>query len=97
MTRFIRKGYLKIKCKECHKHHSYEGRDLVFDKFASKQKPEGTETTHICSFEFFCSCDTKLKVEITLIEFPEKKIHSLDYNLKNADLLEKCNISVSPI
>jgi len=94
MVKFIRKGYLKLKCKECHKTHSFEGRDLVFDPYGKTEKEQGTEKQYLCTTDFFCSCDTKIKSEILITEYPEGNISGINYDTKNAEVLERCNISI---
>jgi hypothetical protein len=94
MVRFIRKGYLKLKCKECHKSHSFEGRDLVFDPYGKTEKENGIERKYLCTNDFFCSCDTKIKSGILITEYPEGKIADISYETKNAEVIEKCSISI---
>ena len=97
MVRFIRKGYLKLKCKECHKSHSIEGRDLVFDPYRKTEKENGIERKYLSVTDFFCSCDTKIKCEILITEFPEGTISDISYDARNAEITDKCNISILSI
>lgn len=94
MVRFTRKGYLKLKCKECHKSHSFEGRDLVFDPYGKSDKEKGTEKKYLSSHSFFCSCDTRINFEILITEYPEGNIADIGYETKNAEITEKCTISI---
>lgn len=94
MIRFIRKGYLKLKCKECHKLHSIEGRDLVFDPYGKTDKNGMIERKYLSKNDFFCSCDTKLSAEILIVEFPEGKIFDVKYEAKNAEVTEKISINI---
>jgi len=94
MIRFIRKGYLKLKCKECHKSHSIEGRDLVFDPYGKFDKDGQTERKYLSKNDFFCSCDIKISAEIMITEFPEGKIADVSYEAKNAEVIEKITINV---
>lgn len=94
MIRFIRKGYLKLKCKECHKLHSIEGRDLVFDPYGKTDKNGMIERKYLSKSDFFCSCDTKLSAEILIVEFPEGKIFDVKYEAKNAEVTEKISINI---
>lgn len=94
MIRFIRKGYLKLKCRECHKLHSIEGRDLVFDPCGKSEKDGQIERRYSSKSEFFCSCDTKIQTEITITEYPEGKISNVNYESKNAEVTEKISISI---
>ncbi len=94
MVKFLRKGYLKLKCKECHKTHSFEGRDLVFDPYGKTDKEKGIEKKYLCANDFFCTCDTKIKSEILITEYPEGIIADITYEAKNAEVTEKCNISI---
>jgi hypothetical protein len=94
MVRFIRKGYLKLKCKECHKLHSIEGRDLVIDPYSKTENENGLERKYLCTKDFFCTCDTKIKSEILITEYPEGIISDIKYEAKNAEVTEKCNISI---
>jgi hypothetical protein len=94
VTKFIRKGYLKLKCKECHKEHSFEGRDLVFDAYGSYECGGETGKKYLNTTEFFCSCDTKIKSEITIIECPIGIIKEIQKETKNAEITGMCSISV---
>ena len=94
MARFIRKGYLKLKCSECHKQHSFEGRDLVFDPYGKKEIEGKIEMKYLCSLDFFCGCDTKVHAEIMITEYPEGKLYDVTYEGKNSEILEKVNISI---
>ncbi len=84
MTKFLKKGYLKIKCKECHKQHSFESRDLIFDKKGTK---------HICEGDFFCDCDTKIKYEIVINETETGELGNVTYECKNGDIYDVFKIS----
>ena len=94
MIRFIRKGYLKLKCKECHKSHSIEGRDLVFDPYGKSDKDGQSERKYFSKNDFFCSCDTKISAEIMITEFPEGKISDVSYEAKNAEVVEKITVNL---
>ena len=95
MIRFIRKGYLKLKCKECHTLHSIEGRDLVFDSYGKTEKDGILEKKYLSKSDFFCKCDTKITAEIMIIEFPEGKISEVIYETKNAEVNEKIIADIS--
>ena len=90
MIKFIRKGYLILKCKECHKERSFEGRDLVFDPYGSDESGK----KYLNTTEFFCSCDTKIKSEITIIESPIGTIKEILKESKNAEITRMPDISV---
>ena len=94
MIRFIRKGYLRLKCKECHTSHSLEGRDLVFDPYGKTEKDGQLEKKYLSKSDFFCKCDTKITAEIMIIEFPEGKISDVIYEAKNAEVTEKITINI---
>ena len=87
MAKFLRKGSLKLKCKECHNQHSFEGRDMIFDKLGK---------THICSKDFYCGCDTKLKYEIEVAETPEGKLGEVKFSSVNCEIVQKIQIMESP-
>ncbi len=93
VIKFIRKGYLTLKCKECHKEHSFEGRDLVFDPYGSDESGK----KYLSVTEFFCSCDTKIKAEITIIESPIGTIKEILKESKNAEIKGMPGISILSI
>ncbi|HWQ82025.1 MAG TPA: hypothetical protein VN514_07130 [Ignavibacteria bacterium] len=90
MIKILRKGYLILKCKECHKEHSFEGRDLVFEPYGS----DASGKKYLCVTEFFCSCDTKIKSEITIIESPIGTIKEILKESKNAEITRMPDISI---
>jgi hypothetical protein len=94
VIKFIRKGYLKLKCKECHKEHSFEGRDLVFDPYGSFESEGVKGNKFLNTTEFFCSCDTKIKAEIIITEFPEGTIKDITSEARNAEIAGMCSISL---
>ena len=89
----IRKGSLRIKCKECHTEHFFDGRDMVFDKSGMTETESGTKINYSSTLEFYCKCDTKIKVMTKVIEFPEGIAESIKYENKNAELLSRPDIS----
>jgi len=94
MIKFIRKGYLILKCNECRKEHSFEGRDLVFDPYGSCEFNGEAGKKYLSVTEFFCSCDTKIKAEITIIECPAGTIREIQKESKNAEIKRVPEISV---
>ena len=93
MTKMIRKGSLRIKCKECHTEHFFDGRDMVFDKSGVKEREGKLEKKWVSEIDFFCKCDTKIKVMTEVIEFPVGIAENIRYENKNAELLSKPVIS----
>ena len=74
--------------------HSIEGRELVFDPYGKSEKDGITERKYLSNSEFFCSCDTRIKAEIIITEYPEGKISNISYEAKNAEVTEKISVSI---
>ena len=67
---------------------------MVFDPYGKTEKENGLERKYLCVIDFFCSCDTKIKSEILITEYPEGKIADISYETKNAEVIERCTISI---
>lgn len=74
--------------------YSIEGRELVFDPYGKSEKDGQIERKYSSKSEFFCSCDTRIKTEIIITEYPEGKISDISYEAKNAEVKEKISVSI---
>ncbi|QRY55895.1 PIN-like domain-containing protein [Sphingobacterium siyangense] len=91
-----KKNFLKVKCGNCGKMHSYhkEDFDLDFDSMGSVDRNMGTENHYEAMESFECTCGNEITATFGVWEYPEGIHNSDEVVIDGGKLIERFNFTI---